>query len=311
MKRVRIAALAYTLIGILFLWSCQSDLDGYKTTPNGLTYKFHEQNSAGIIALPGDLITANVVLRTLDTVFFVSSSDLTVPYQFEVLEPKFGGDIYDALMLMGVGDSASFIINGDSLFRFDFEIQELPDFISGNTQVFMDIKLLNVTPKEIFKKEKDAYANRTESILQEFKEQEQTDLQNYLEEHNISANPSASGLYFIEAEHGSGPFVELGKRVKVDYSAMFISGEIFETTKREIALKNNIFDSVMKYQPFEYNHGDSIAIAGWTEGVSYMREGGKARFIVPSHLAYGEQGVEGVIPPFAPLIYEVEILEVN
>jgi len=313
MNQIRTKALNRTIIfiGILFAWSCQSDQAGFMTTLDGLTYKFHEHNSDAGVVLPGDLITADVIFRTEDTVFFVSSRDLSVPYQFVVLDPKFGGDLYDALLLMGVGDSATFIINGDSLFRFDFEIQDLPDFIGKNTLVYMDIRLLSLMPKDVFEKERKTYDSTMETTGQEYKDREQSGIQTYLDQHNISAIPSESGLYFIEIEPGAGPSLEPGKRVKVDYSVMFINGEIFETTKRDIALKNNIFDSIKRYRPFEYTHGDSIMIKGWNEGLSYMTEGGKARLIIPSSLAYGEQGVEGYIPPFTPLIYEIEVLEVK
>ncbi|MBL7137202.1 MAG: FKBP-type peptidyl-prolyl cis-trans isomerase [Bacteroidales bacterium] len=303
-----------TLLVILSLFpggGCQSDQDGFLTTPEGLSYKFHKQNKAGIGVLIGDKVTANVVFRTMDTVFFVSSRDLTVPYQFEILEPRFPGDIYDAFLLMAVEDSATFIIDGDSLFLLDFEIQEFPEFIGPTTKVYMDVKLLDVLPRKEFLQEKETYKDRVDQLLTELKEREEDDIRSYLEQNNIRINPTESGLYYIELERGNGPAVEPGKTVKVDYSAMFINGEIFETTKQDIAMKYDIFDSVMRYQPFQYLQGDTLMIVGWNEGLSYMKQGGRALLVVPSILAYGEEGVEGYIPPFAPLIYEVEVLEVK
>ncbi len=299
------------IIPLIFGWGCQSDQDGFSTTPEGLTYMFHQQNKAGIGVLVGDIVTADVIFRTADTVFFVSSRDLTVPYQFEILEPKFPGDLYDAFLLMAVGDSATFIIDGDSLFLLDFEIQEYPDFIDLTTDVFMDAKLHDVMPREVFEQEKETYKERVDRLKADLKEREESDIRSYIEQNNIRVNPTESGLYYIEFERGDGPAVEPGKSVKVDYTAMFINGEIFETTKQDIAVKNDIFDSLMRYQPFQYLHGDSITFAGWNEGLSYMKQGGHGLLVVPSDLAYGEEGVEGYIPPFTPLIYEVEILEVK
>lgn len=300
------------LIPLLFaLWGCGNGQDDFKTTSGGLRYKFHKQNKAGIGVLRGDLITADVVFRTMDTVFFVSSRDLTVPYQFEILEPRFPGDIYDAFLLMAVGDSATFILDGDSLFRYDFEIEEFPEFIDVSTLVFMDVKLQDILPKEDFAQEKKSYKGRVDRVLSELKEKERSDIDGYLKEHNIRVNPTESGLYFVELEKGRGPAVQPGKWVKVDYSAMFINSEIFETSIQDIAMKYDIFDSSLVYQPFEYQHGDTLTIAGWNEGLSYMNQGGRALLIVPSVLAYGEEGVEGFIPPYTPLIYEVEVLEVK
>jgi len=299
------------ILSLMMAWGCRSDQNGFSNTPEGLTYKFHEQHKEGIGVLQGDMVTANVVFRTDDTVFFVSSRDLTVPYQFEILEPRFPGDIYDAFLLMAVGDSATFILDGDSLFMLDFEIQEPPEFIGNQTKVYMDVKLVDVMPREAFNREKVAYEERVDQMKTNLMEREKADIQSYLEQHNIGTKPTKSGLYFIELQHGSGPAVKPGNTVRVDYSAMFINGEIFETTKRDIAMKYDIFDSLMRYQPFEYVQGDTLTIRGWEEGLSYMNQGGRALLLVPSALAYGPKGVEGYIPSYAPLVYDVEVLEVK
>jgi len=302
---------SFLVILLFSLWGCQMGQEDFKKTPNGLSYKFYQQNKAGIGVMVGDKVTADVIFRTEDTVFFTSAKDLTVPYQFEVLQPRFPGDLYDALLMMAVGDSATFILDGDSLFLLDFEIQEMPDFIQPDTKVYMDVKLQDVMVKEEFDKEKQAYQGRVDALLSELKEKEQTDIQAYMKQHDLHAAPTASGLYFIELEKGKGPSVEAGKSVKVNYTAMFINGEIFETSLRDIAMKNNIFDSANNYQPFQYRQGDSLTIPGWSEGLSYMKQGGRAVLIVPSALAYGEEGVEGFIPPYTPLVYEVNVLEVK
>jgi len=309
-KTYRIIPVVLSML-MFFVWGCNNGSDEFKHTSGGLTYKFHKQNKAGIGLLKGDMVTADVVFRTIDTVFFVSSRDLSVPYQFEILEPKFPGDIYDALLVMAVGDSATFIIDGDSLFLFDFEIQDYPDFITPETEVFMDVKVQDVMPQEDFLLEKNAYRDRLGKMRADLKEKEENDIRSYLEENDFNVNPTESGLYYIELKKGSGPAVEPGKFVKVDYSAMFINGEIFETTKQDIAVKYNIFDSLLNYQPFRYLQGDTLTIAGWNEGLSFMNQGGRGLLVIPSALAYGEQGIEGLIPPFTPLIYDVEILEVK
>jgi len=293
------------------LWKCQSVDKDFSTLPTGLQYKFYDQHLDSTIVLSGDMVTADVVFKTHDTTFFVSSRDLTVPYQFEILSPCFPGDIYEAFLMMSKGDSATFILKGDSLFLRDFEIQELPEFIDSTTLVYMDVRLTDILPREQLLKEKEAYKERVSLMLKELKEKESSDIQHYLAQHDVTVKPTSSGLYYIELIRGNGPKVEPGKNVKINYSAMFINGEIFETTIQEAAMKYNIFDSLMVYLPFEFIQGDSAAIEGWNEGLSYMREGGKAKLIIPSALAYGEEGIEGYIPPYSPLLYEIEVLEVK
>jgi len=313
MNKKLASCILYFLVfsGTLFLQGCLFNQDKFLTTPSGLRYQFHEQSGGSIGVVPGDMITANVTFRTMDTVFFVSSRDLQVPYQVEVLEPRFPGDFYDALLLMGKGDSATFILSGDSLFRYDFEISELPEFIGEQTDVYMDIRLLDVLPQEEFAREKRAYGQRVSQLVEELKEKEARDIEDYMVRNNFHSDPDSSGLYRIFLKHGNGSPVEPGKEVEVNYTAMFINGEIFETTIQDIAVKYDIFDSLLTYRPFTFIQGESPVIEGWKEGLSTLKTGDKVLLIIPSGLAYGEEGVEGFIGPYTPLVYEIEVISVK
>jgi FKBP-type peptidyl-prolyl cis-trans isomerase FkpA len=296
---------------ILMSANCSGDADTFSETAGGVQYHFYEQNFGCDGVIIGDLITANVVFRTEDTVFFNSANDLNTPYQFEILQPRFQGDIFAALMIMCQGDSATFRIKGDSLFIRDFEIGQVPSFIGPDTWVYMDIRLQEVMPKDQFELEKERYRNRTRKMEESRLQKEQDDIRAFITAKNIGVMPTESGLYFLEITPGSGESIREGDTVTAHYAAMFISGEIFETTKQETAMKNDIFDSSMTYAPFRFIQGDTLLIPGWNEGVALMKRGGKARLLLPSALAYGDHGVEGLVPPFTPLIYEIEILEVE
>lgn len=295
----------------LFFSSCSQNDDLFHKTAGGVEYRFYEQNFDCDGVVVGDLITANVVFRTKDTVFFNSYKDLNTLYQFEVLEPRFPGDIYAALMIMCKGDSATFKIKGDSLFIRDFEIHELPLFIDSEHWVYMDIGLVDVIPSDQFMEEKVRFKNRNRKMEAERFQKEQDDIHAYLTKNKVDVKPTESGLYFVEIEPGFGDNIKNGDTVIAHYTAMFINGEILETTKREIAVKNDIFDSSLTYAPFKFLQGDTLLIPGWIEGVALMKNGGKARLLLPSELAYSTYGVEGLVPPFTPLIYEIEILDVE
>ncbi|MDO9578874.1 MAG: FKBP-type peptidyl-prolyl cis-trans isomerase [Candidatus Cloacimonadales bacterium] len=106
-----------------------------------------------------------------------------------------------------------------------------------------------------------------------------------------------SGLEFILVKQGTGLRAAPGNTVSVHYTGYFTDGTIFDS-------------SVKRGQPFEFTVGMGNVIKGWDEGVALMREGGKARLIIPYQLAYGENGY-GPIPPKADLIFDIELLKVK
>ena len=86
-----------------------------------------------------------------------------------------------------------------------------------------------------------------------------------------------------------------GEKVKVHYKGMLLDGTVFDS-------------SFKRNQPIEFTLGVGQVIKGWDEGISLLGVGDKASFIIPSDLAYGESGAGGVIPPNAPLLFEVELI---
>jgi FKBP-type peptidyl-prolyl cis-trans isomerase len=100
---------------------------------------------------------------------------------------------------------------------------------------------------------------------------------------------------------GAGAGASLGEEVKVHYTGWLI----------EAGDKGEKFDSSHdRGEPFVFPLGGGYVIPGWDEGVQGMKVGGKRRLTIPPHMAYGERGAGGVIPPNATLIFEVELLEV-
>jgi peptidyl-prolyl cis-trans isomerase A (cyclophilin A) len=107
-----------------------------------------------------------------------------------------------------------------------------------------------------------------------------------------------SGLRYQIIQKGSGAKAEKGKTVSVHYKGQLPDGTVFDS-------------SYKRNQPIDFPLGMGQVIAGWDEGISLLKVGDKARFVIPSDLGYGSRGAGGVIPPDATLIFDVELMNVK
>jgi peptidylprolyl isomerase len=109
---------------------------------------------------------------------------------------------------------------------------------------------------------------------------------------------TASGLQYVLIEDGQGPAPQVGDVVSVHYRGQLEDGTEFD-------------NSFTRGEPIRFALGQGRVIPGWEEGIALMKEGGKARLIIPPDLAYGAAGAGGVIPPNATLTFEVELVSVE
>jgi FKBP-type peptidyl-prolyl cis-trans isomerase FklB len=109
-------------------------------------------------------------------------------------------------------------------------------------------------------------------------------------------NVTASGLQYEVLEPSLGQKPKATDTVRVHYEGTLIDGTVFDSS---------------------YKRGESITfplngvIKGWTEGLQLMSVGSKYKFFIPYQLAYGERGAGASIPPYAALIFTVELLGIE
>lgn len=107
-----------------------------------------------------------------------------------------------------------------------------------------------------------------------------------------------SGLRYKMIQNGNGDQAEKGKKVSVHYEGSLLNGQVFDS-------------SYKRNSPIDFQLGIGQVIPGWDEGIALLKVGDKARFVIPSNLAYGSAGAGGVIPPNATLIFDVELMKVG
>lgn len=106
---------------------------------------------------------------------------------------------------------------------------------------------------------------------------------------------TSSGLQYEVLNEGNGKRPSATSQVRCHYEGRLINGTVFDSSYR-------------RGEPATF--GLNQVIAGWTEGVQLMQEGAKYRFYIPYNLAYGEHGAGRDIPPYAALIFDVELIKV-
>ena len=104
-----------------------------------------------------------------------------------------------------------------------------------------------------------------------------------------------SGLQYQVLREGDGRKPAATDQVECHYEGTLINGQVFDS-------------SYQRGQTATF--GLNQVIAGWTEGLQLMQEGAKYRFFIPYQLAYGERGAGASIPPFAALVFDVELIKV-
>jgi gliding motility-associated peptidyl-prolyl isomerase len=147
---------------------------------------------------------------------------------------------------------------------------------------------------------KDAGRDVEEELIQANKAAVKTEdqqIEDYLLRYKWEMQTSGTGLRYLIDDEGYGAYVKDGDRVTLDYAVKLITGDVIYTSKED--------------GPLTFTVGQEDVISGLYEGVKLLRNDGKARFIIPSHLAYGLIGDDRKVGPKSTLIYKVHIIEVE
>ena len=140
---------------------------------------------------------------------------------------------------------------------------------------------------EVFNEFKFQKEKEISEIIQKNKQMIEEVSKGYLE--------TESGLRYTVLSKGNGDSPNKGDLVKVHYKGQLLDETVFDS-------------SYKRNEPIEFKVGIGQVIPGWDEGIMLLKKGDKARFVIPSNLAYGESGAGGVIPPNSTLIFEIELL---
>ncbi len=293
---------------LLFTASCQQ----FKTGEGGLQYKI-VKDAGNEKAQVGDLLSISLIIKTDRDSILTNTHEIGLPQIVNImpdtLPGMYPGDYNTMFKMLGEGDSAVFKIDLDTLFAntgqpkpefadkyFIFEVAAIKLFQKGD---------LNDT---VFYEQVNAYYD---GEIEKLRTAEEKKISDYVSKNKLETEVTASGLQIVYEEKGTGPVPQPTDTVEVNYTGYMTSGKLFDTSVKEDAEKGKIFNPMRTYEPARFVIGVGQVIPGWDEGLTMVPVGSKFKLIIPSELAYGKQGdMRGQIPPYAPLIFDIELLSI-
>jgi FKBP-type peptidyl-prolyl cis-trans isomerase len=283
MKKLLIAAAVFAA----FLQACS---DGFKTSDDGLQYQIHTENEGERIK-EGDFVTLQMVYRTdSDSVLF-DTYKMGQPIKLMVGPNTFKGDLMSGLSLLTEGDSATFLINADSLFEKTFQFPR-PEFIRAGSYLTFNVKVEKVQTKEQMEEEMKKESEKQSAV-------EDVNIEKYITDNKLNPTKTPSGLMYVISKEGSSEKAAAGDTVVVHYTGKLLNG--------------NKFDSSLDVgKPIEFPIGKGMVIKGWDEALMLFGKGTKATLIIPSALGYGPNEVgNGAIPAYSTLVFDVELVNIK
>ena len=193
---------------------------------------------------------------------------------------------------LGLGIGRQLLQMGANELSIDDFSQAIKDVISGAELKVNDTEAQQIV-QDFFQKQEE----KQRAAAAEKGKTAKVDGEKYLAENaqkeGVVTLPS--GLQYKVLREGNGKKPKATDKVKCHYEGMLVDGTMFDS-------------SVQRGEPATFPLNG--VIAGWTEGLQLMQEGAKYRFFIPYQLGYGERGAGSSIPPFATLVFDVELIEV-
>lgn len=261
--------IVFYILTICLILGCEKK---YSKTESGLEYHIYSLGDGERLAAAGDYVLVRQALTDYNGMLLKQGNQI-----YRVTD-TLDADINEGLKLLMRGDSASFIIYRSH--------RTISDSLVPRK---LEVKILNIMSKAAY----DESMLELENFYREIEEEE---LKAFLDSSSLDMNYQ-EGMYYVMEDTGEGDAIKGGDLVQVHYKGYFLNGQLFDSS----------YDSD---KPLEFQYGyPNQVIRGFELAIHRMKSGGKAKIILPSHLAFGTEGsVSGIVPPFTPVIYELEIV---
>lgn len=281
--------------------------DEYKTDPaTGVKYLFLKHDKKGLKPAMGDIAFVRLAYKTEnDSLLFDSHAGHTDSTSILplTLKSSFHGSLEQGIAMMAIGDSACFFVSADSIYLKIFKLKALPHFIKSGSNLKFYIKLVRFETQGQLKDQQYAMIEKRRADMKKMQNAEGDSIKKYLTEKNIKVKPTmVDSLYILQRSGTVGRPINEGDSVEIKYTGMFLNGTVFDQSDKGDGGKGTM--------KILYRHNAQL-IKGWLDVLATIHEGEKIRFLLPSSLAYGSDGASKTIPPYTPLLFEIDVIKVS
>lgn len=287
---------------------------GHKTfqkTTTGLAYRVVDKG-AGPRPQEGEVMLINVHCKSCKGKSLLNTESqgmpMAMPYSKDKVEQD--GGVMEAVNMLQKGGKLLCKLDATKVFGENWAQIAQKNNLKQDSKVLLSLHLQDIMTKEEHQKwEKEQIAMLQQEEAMKQLQEDTKIITNYLAEHQITAETTPSGLFYVIDKPGQGIQPKPASTVKVNYTGKLLNGKVFDTSVEEAAKQHGVHNPHRPYEPLSFQLGVGQVIPGWDEGISLLQKGSKARLFIPSTLAYGKQGAGGLIPANAVLIFEVELVD--
>lgn len=290
----KMRTLTSLIAAIVLFASCKQ----YEKAPSGLTYRIEHGNGKEKIK-QGDFVKLHVEyrLKSKDSLLQGSFDNIPMylPYDTSRMSKH---TIVEIMGKCAAGDKVDFALSIDTLKNLGMidynETFRQGDLISGKMEIL-----------KVFKSQDEVKADYVKEIDLE-KQREILGVKDYAAKKGYKTVSTSSGIQIEVQQQGQGPKADSGQQVSIMYRGYFIGKK-----NTGVEFDGNMGKKGPEAAPIQFVLGTGSVIPAWEEALKYFAKGGKGRILVPSMLAYGQQGSAPVIPPFANLGFDIEIVDIT
>jgi FKBP-type peptidyl-prolyl cis-trans isomerase FkpA len=262
-------------------------------SPEGAMYQIFTHNTGDKIKVD-DIVTFDLIQKNDKDSVLLSTYAIGHPGQIQVKPSQNVADLMEIFPLLTLKDSALVKVPTDSLFKGQED--KRPPFLPKGSNLTFIIKIEKI--------------QSIDEAMADIKSAEAKDAAKYIASHKLILKTTPSGLKYIITQPSLKPRPLKGDTLLVNYVGRTLDDNIFDTNIEAVAKSAGTAQDGRTYEPLQFIVGTGGVIQGWDEGLLLLNEGSKATFVIPSGLAYGEQG-SGAIRPFSTLVFDVELLKVK